>query len=252
MSRMWEVRPHCACLPKNKAAPNPSRQGRSVGKQHTTHQISAKETPQEDSSSDEYFLHNLGEKSSHPIMVSILANGTPLEMEVDTGADISIISDETRKALFPTQKVYKSDLILKTYTGEPIQIIGNLHMQVHYGEQFAKLVLVVVEGNGPSLLGRNWLKYLRLDWSQIAQMHATRLKSLNSVLDEHKALFEDGLGTIEPYRATLQLKPDATPKFHKPRPVPLAIRGAIGQDLDQMERQGIVERVDHSESQLPL
>ena len=83
-------------------------------------------------------------------------------------------------------------------------------------------------------------------------MHATRLKSLNSVLDEHKALFEDGLGTIEPYRATLQLKPDATPKFHKPRPVPLAIRGAIGQDLDQMERQGIVERVDHSEWAAPI
>ena len=81
-------------------------------------------------------------------------------MEVDTSADISIISEETQKALFPTQKVYKSDLILKTYTGEPIQIIGNLHMRVHYGEQFAKLVLVVVEGNGPSLLGRNWLKYL--------------------------------------------------------------------------------------------
>ena len=80
-------------------------------------------------------------------------------------------------------------------------------MRVHYGEQFAKLVLFVVEGNGPSLLGQNWLKYLRLDWSQIAQMHTTRLKSLNSILDKHKALFEDGPGTIEPYRATLQLMP---------------------------------------------
>ena len=50
-------------------------------------------------------------------------------MEVDTGADISIISEETRKVLFPIQKIYESDLILKTYTGEPITIIGNLHVQ---------------------------------------------------------------------------------------------------------------------------
>ena len=148
----------------------------------------------------------------------------------------------------PPKKVYKSDLILKTYTGEPIQITGNLHIWVHYGEQFAKLV----EGNGTSLLGKNWLKYLRLDWSQITQMHATQMKSLNSILDEHKALFENGLGTIEPYRATLQLNPDATPKFHKPHPVPLAIWGAIGQNLDQMEKQGIVEHVDHSEWSAPI
>ena len=141
--------------------------------------------------------------------MSLLANGQALEMEVDTGADISIISEDTQRTLFPTQKVYKSDLVLKTYTGEPIRIIGNLHVRVQYGDQFAKLVLVVVEGSGPSLLGRSWLKYLWLDWSQIAQVHATRLKTLNSVLDQHKALFEDGLGTIEPYQATLHVKPDA-------------------------------------------
>ena len=156
-------------------------------------------------------------------------------MEVDTGADISIISEETRKVLFPTQKIYKSDLILKTYTGEPITIIGNLHVHVQYQDQFAKLVLVVVEGNGPSLLGRNWLKYHRLDWSRIAQLHSTQLKTLNSVLDQHTALFEEELGTVEPYRATLHVKLDATPKFHKPRPVLLAIKGAIGWDLDRME-----------------
>ena len=109
-------------------------------------------TTEGDSSSDEYFLHKLG-KNSTPIQVSLVANGKPLEMEVDTGADISIILEETRKALFPTQKIYKSDLILKKYTGELIAIIGSLHVHVQYRDQFAKLVLVVVEGNGPSLLG---------------------------------------------------------------------------------------------------
>ena len=91
---------------------------------------------------------------------------------------------------------------------------------------------MVVEGNGPSVLGWNWLKYLWLDQSRIAQLNSTRLKTLNSVLDQHKALFEEGLGTVEPYRATLHVKSDATPKFHKPRPVPLAIKGAIERDLD--------------------
>ena len=66
---------------------------------------------------------------------------------------------------------------------------ATLRVRVQYSDQFAKLILVVVEGSGPSLLGHNWLKYLRLDWSRIAQVHATRLKTLNLVLDQHKAIF---------------------------------------------------------------
>ena len=61
--------------------------------------------------------------------------------------------------MFPTQEVYKSTLILKTYTGEPIQIFVNLHtyirMHVKYGQQFAKLVLVVVDGNVRTTLSTN-------------------------------------------------------------------------------------------------
>ena len=53
-------------------------------------------------------------------------------------------------------------------------------------------------------------------------MHADRLKMLNLVLDQHKAVFEDGMGTVEPHRATLHVKPDAISKFHKPHPVSLA------------------------------
>ena len=97
------------------------------------------ETPtEEDSSSDEYFLHKLGVKSSHPIEVSLLASGQSLEMKVNTGADISIISQETRKTLFPTQKVYKSDLVLKTYAGKSIRISGHLCFWVQYGYQLQR------------------------------------------------------------------------------------------------------------------
>ena len=94
-----------ACRSMNKGPvrpPHPPRQCKSSGKHHKAHQIHSKETTTEgDSSSDEYFLHKLGENST-PIRVSLVANGKPLEMEVDTGADISIISEETRKVLFPT------------------------------------------------------------------------------------------------------------------------------------------------------
>ena len=65
-------------------------------------------------------------------------------------------------------------------------------------------------------------------------------------------LFEEELGTVEPYQATIHVKLDATLKFHKPRPVLLAIKGAIGWGLDRMEREGVIKCVDHSDWAAPI
>ena len=40
-----------------------------------------------------------------------------------------------------------------------MKVKGTLNVRVEYGEQKDKLVLVVVNGKGPSLMGRNWLNF---------------------------------------------------------------------------------------------
>lgn len=64
-----------------------------------------------------------------------MVNIRKLKMELDTGAAVSIISDATRKALFPDKKLHKSEGVLKTYTDEPMQVLGNLNVRVKYGSQ---------------------------------------------------------------------------------------------------------------------
>ena len=51
---------------------------------------------------------------------------------------------------------------------------------------------------------------------------------------------------------TLQVQPDASPRFFKPRPVPVAIKASIGKELDCLEQQGIIEKVSHSEWATPI
>ena len=153
------------------------------------------------------------ERTSKPIQVQVLVNKKELTMEVDTGAAVSIISNSTRKALFPNFQLHESNLVLKTYTEEPMKIIDNLHVDVQYGSQQAKLVLVVVGGSGPSLFGRNWLKYIRLDWNSVAAIRSVALKPLHVLMERHKQLFSEGLGRVEPYKASLLIQPDATPIF---------------------------------------
>ena len=106
-------------------------------------------------SGDEHHLHRPDIRSSHSITFDVLVNGRPLGMELDTGAAISIICQNTRQALFADLKLRRSILRLNTYTEEQIQVTGQLHVAVQYGSQQEKLVLIVA-GNGPSLFGRNW------------------------------------------------------------------------------------------------
>ena len=87
--------------------------------------------------------------------------------ELDTGSAFSIVSEHTRKDIFPNLRLHKSSILLKTYTDERIFVLGELHVHMQYGSQKARLVLLVVDGNGPSLLGRNWLRHVRLDWKSI-------------------------------------------------------------------------------------
>ena len=163
-----------ACRSKNqptrRTQPKPTRNK----KHRNTNRVQDDDPTADTGESRDYHLHKMGTQSSPPVEVDVVVNGTSLTMEVDTGAAVSIISEKTRRALLPHLKLRGSDLVLRTYTEEPIKVIGTLNVRVQYGSQAEKLVLVVVGGDGPSLFGRNWLRYLRLDWNKIASIRSAQ------------------------------------------------------------------------------
>ena len=205
-------------------------------------------------SSEELHLFTIGMTSSKatPIRCEVLIEKQPITMEVDTGAEVSLISDNMRKQHFPNAKLNKTNVVLKTYTQETLPTLGELEVLVQYGTQFYHLRLVVVAGNGPALLGRDWLKFLKLDWQQIYHVAGKDTERLEPLLERYQGLFKDELGTASVHKAKLYVRPDAKPKFFKPRPVPFATKDAIGRALDQLEAEGIVEKVAHSEWAAPI
>ena len=111
-----------------------------------------------------------GIEHSSPILVTLKFSGIDLEMEFDTGATLSVISEQTyHKLLFagkaPTLRNVTTQLT--TYTGEAIEILGEVEVTVQYKGQEKQLKLLIVIGEGPSLLSRNWLSHIKLDWSQL-------------------------------------------------------------------------------------
>ena len=65
-------------------------------------------------------------------------------------------------------------------------------------------------------------------------------------------MFRPGTGTMTQLKAHLSLREQAEPRFCKPRSVPFAIRDRVGKELDRLEEEGILCRVNHSEWAAPI
>ena len=199
-----------------------------------THQVHEDTTEdQSDYSEEDSWLMNVySVKKSTPITVNVEINSIPLNMEVDTGASASLISMATYKSMWLTSQpppLKQTDVKLRTYTGERLQIAGMLTVDVTHKGQTKQLPLLVVEGKGPSLLGRDWLEKLTLDWQQVHRLHTTGTLSLNDVLSSHPDVFKDELGEVKGVEAKITVDPTVTPRFYRPRPVAYTLRPKVEQ-----------------------
>ena len=57
---------------------------------------------------------------------------------------------------------------------------------------------------------------------------------------------------MKKFKAHLRVKNEAKPVFHRPRAVPYAIKEIIEKELDRLEKEGIIEKVDCSEWAAPI
>lgn len=124
---------------------------------------------------------------------------------------------------------------MKLYMNKHISVVRQLNVHVTYREQQAMLALLVITGNGPTLLSRNWLRDICLDWSFI---HAVVGPSAAPVQAHRQVwkLFAEELSTITGY-ATLELHTDARlkKKFHGARLICFAMKPVIDNELDKFE-----------------
>ena len=144
----------------------------------------------------EYTLFTLNSPSSRPFQVPVMVNNQKLVMELDTGAAISLLSEETYHKLWPDKALQQTTTVLWTYSGEQLVVCGCMEAEVVYGLQCYTLPLFVVKGNGPSLLGRDWLNVIKLDWKEIQTLQ-------KDTLAQHKEAFQEGLSTLKGYNVKI-------------------------------------------------
>ena len=175
-------------------------------------------------------------------------------MQIDTGA---IVSEATYEQLWsqgnglPVETTTVSQL--STYLGDILETVGTVTCEVEYQNQKCQLPLVIVKHPGSTLLGRNWLYHIRLDWPQLAtQVLSVQDKTLKPILEKFQEVFSDELGTFNGPKVKLITDPGVTPKFYKPRSLPYAMRDKVKQQLKCLQAAGIIEPIQSSDWAAPI
>ena len=230
-----------------------STKASNTGNPSTTHHTKwVEEAPQQQEDS-ESTIFQLSGTSPNPFTVELRIQGKPLKFEIDTGASVTLISEQTYYEHYQDRPLKKSSLKLKTYTEEPLHVLGQITVNVSYNAQQGSYTLYVVRGSGPNLLGRDWLKHIRLDWRAIAtSVNQISSPSYQSLLDRYSEVFSEELGTLKSTKAHLELKPNSKPKFCKPRQVPFSLKVPLEKELSRLEHLGILTKVMHSEWAAPV
>ena len=69
--------------------------------------------------------------ATRPIYMELLLNGNPCDIEVDTGAAVSILSEKQVSLGLIGAQLQKTSVSLRTYTSQKILVKGKLQLQLH-------------------------------------------------------------------------------------------------------------------------
>ena len=153
--------------------------------------------------------------------------------------------------------MHKTGLSLKTYTGENIMSVGVLKVLMDCQNQTEVLDLYVVKNKGPVLMGREWPHTIRLDWCSIKLLQASLATSspkehLDVMLDKYSDVFENKLGTLTSAKAKLIIKDDSQARFLKARPMLYTLKPKVEEELQRLQNEGILTKVEWSEWATPI
>ena len=208
---------------------------------------------EEQQAEDDAAIKIVKSKTSGPYQVWLSLNGQSVAMEVDTGAAVSLMSETMWLQLSPRESLVESPVQLRTYTAQPIRVLGQALVEVNYQTYQGKHTLTIVGGDGPALIGRDWLQHIRLDWANVYSLAVdTPIPRLAKLLDNYGEVFQEGIGTMTQITARPSLKEGAVPQFRRPYTVPFAIRESVERELDRLEAEGTLRKVEFSDWAAPI
>lgn len=119
------------------------------------------------------------------------------------------------------------------------------------------LNLYVVNGNKEPLLGREWLKIIKLDWPTLinCKMEVNNISTnyeARNLLQKYNSVLKEGISEIKSMQARLTIKPNVKLIFVKARTVPCALKPKIEEEIENFTKQCVLKKVNSTDWATPI
>ena len=202
------------------------------------------------------YRNKIDQKDAGKYFTTVKIQGQNQQFEIDSGAGFTLLPKNQFEKLNLKKKLEKSSIAFRSYTDNILIPEGKIDVEVQYKNVKSIEELYVVPNGHSPLLGRVWIRHLKINLEEI---DSNQNLSQISMIDENEdfvemfhEIFEERIGCVPKFEVKLQLRPNAKPIFTKEREVPYALREKVEKELDNLEASGIISKVSNSDWGSPL
>ncbi|UYV77596.1 K02A2.6-like, partial [Cordylochernes scorpioides] len=171
-------------------------------------------------------------------------------MIIDSGTGKNIISEKTYIETWVKSerpRIEKDATKLVQWNRPRLSILGKIRADVKVNKRNITMELLVVEGPGPNLIGREAFDQIGigLEWINYGD-------SVCQITEEFMDVFKEKLGQYRGPPIHIKIKTLGKPTFLRARTLPYAIRPKVEEALRKMEEQGILTPVEFTRFATPI
>ena len=172
--------------------------------------------------------------------VDLTIKGRKVKAKVDTGAQVNVIS----KSLTDKLKVplVNSNAKLTSYSGDIIPVAGKTTLICDYKNNTFSIDFIVTSAlSATTILGLETSEKMNL-FQRVNEIERSEFQCINKLIAEYEDTF-GSLGCFEG-KHHIEVDPKVEPIVSPPRRVPLAQRKKLCSKLEEMEREGVIKKVE--------
>ena len=215
------------------------------------------------SSSDESYLYRLEEKKICQVSgicttrayADIEINGKKLKLQIDSGSDKNVLSEKDYEKIKKQVTIHKTSLKLYPYNSKvPIKLLGKFSATIQSKHRYDVSTFYVAKGSesGTSLLsletavGLGVIKIINNLGQEGVSNEREKIqeKKVNRIVEKYKAkMLFHGVGRMKGVQVKLHVDKTVKPVAVRHRRVPFALREKLEEELEKLEKDGIIESV---------
>ncbi|UYV79636.1 K02A2.6-like, partial [Cordylochernes scorpioides] len=186
------------------------------------------------------------EEISNPYYITANLDNHDVHMLIDSGSEYSLLNKETFLEYWKLTQLKRSEILLNTWSSSQVNILGKLYVKARLSHGSRSLQILVADGLGPNILGRQWFSAFRLKLNFLNSLET------NPISPDFEELFKEEIDAYNGPLIHIDILDNAEPKFVKARTVPFALRNLVDEKLKALEEQGIIEPIKFSKWASPI